>query len=237
MPFRALASGQMLEVSGGVQTLPGRQPREVTTIVMSRAGEIYPELSQAHVEAYKDGEARIRALVEYGVLEDDGEGNQVFVPRGIDGTTLPTVESSDDQVNDHIAKLEAQIAELKENAGDGDSQKVDELEGKVTDLVNSLETARAEASEYASKLGVAEAGLEPLQEKVSQLETDVANERKRAEEAEELVNGSLSYSDLSAAAVKAEAEAKGLTVTRADGKEGEPLKTDYVAALEAARTS
>lgn len=88
------------------------------------------------------------------------------------------------------------------------TKRVEEVSGENERLVTELEASKAEAERLVGELQQANDEL-----------ADV-----------------LTYNDLSPEALKVEAEKKGVEVKRGDGRSGDPVKADYVKALQEARS-
>lgn len=152
MAWRVLSDGPMIETSGGVTTLPGGGEREITQIVIARAGQVIDkDLSKSMKDRYEAGDDYVRSIVEYGEMElqtvegEDGKNEEklVFVPKGIsnaDGEEVPETDealvAANASLRDEKASLEAQLSEAKNHAG--------ELEAQVADLTNGGSTAVAQ---------------------------------------------------------------------------------------------
>lgn len=102
---------------------------------------------------------------------------------------------------------------------------VDEDTGEETEVVTAV--GKPESSESDDYAGNDEALLEHLRE----LEDELATAQSELAVANEAAANALTYDSLSAEALQAEVVKRGLTVSRADGKEGDPLKSDNVQAL------
>ena len=211
LAWRVIANGVSLDVVQG----EGRDPlrggmRLITSTVIAREGQVIKEdLHPNYVKRYEEGEEVARSQVERVEVQVDDDGNEVYVPYG--GSTASEPAEVDPDVLARAETAEAEVTDLR--------TRVTELEGQV-----------AEAQEAG---GTAQGQVEALQGEVQRLEGELKEAQEAAEAASE---GALSFGDLSKEALVAEAEAKKITVTRAEG-EGDPVKADYVRTLEEARSS
>lgn len=145
MAFRALISGPMLEISGGIQQIPGGPDRELTSIVIPRAGQIIEkDLSAPMMARYKAQDPYMMSIVEYGVMEDgdeaDGEPVRVFVPQGISGEDVSSAPSGND--SKEVAKLKKKLADSLAATQVAEAQ-VKDLTGKLATAESDLEQATA----------------------------------------------------------------------------------------------
>lgn len=121
-------------------------------------------------------------------------------------------------------------------AEDDDSHE-SELQAQLDEAKKRAESAEAAVANASSTSEAHDSLLEEnenLRKQVDEL-TQALDEATAADSGDE--GSSLSYSDLSTAALAAEAKARGIAVTRADGEAGKPLESDYVKALEEARAA
>lgn len=219
--WRVLAGGPMLEIES-TTVAEGMKP--VTQIVTAQEGMIISgtrTISASMRLRYEDGDPFMRALVEYGELEDTGEvdddGNviQAFVPKGVE--SIP--DEPDPDTVSRAEKAEGEATELR--------SKVTELEGQLSQAQAAHESDRGQFDAYAQN---AKEQSDAFEAKVAELESQLDEATKPDENA-------LTYESLSPQALKAEADAKGLTVARGDGQaDKDPLKADYVKALQEARS-
>jgi hypothetical protein len=139
----------MLETSGGIMKLSDGTEREITQIVMARAGDVIEkDLSKPLKDRYEADDPYMRALVEYGEMElQDVEGEdepqRVFVPKG------PSSIQDEEEVPQTDEALVAENQELR--------QKVSGLEQQVSDLSEAqaaLASERTELTEHVQSLQV-----------------------------------------------------------------------------------
>lgn len=187
-----------------------RDGTEKTTMVIARENDIVEkELSADLTRRYDEGDEYVRSILQRGTVVTDDDGNKALVPED-------TVEVDSDEVaTDAVERAEA-------------------AEGELTAAKSKISTLESELSTAQQNLAAAQSDLETARREATEQIEALTTEKDAAEE---VAAGALSYSDLSKEALEAEAAQKTVTVTRADGKDGEPLKSDYVTALEAARSS
>lgn len=181
---------------------------EIVTGVSELPGGGKRELS--HIEIAHEGQI-IKGDISQS-MKDRYEANDPFIRSIIE---YGEAEDVDGETQEHFeATGYSPQTEGSSSSSDGDdsSDRVAELEAQVAELQDVS----------AKNDDAAQAEIDDLKQKLNDAELEAA--------------GALSYDDLSPEALKAEAEKKSYEVTRADGKEGDPLKADYVRVLEEARS-
>lgn len=206
MAWRALTTGPMVEIVTG--HLDGR---EVTMVKTINAGELIDkDLSADMKTRYEAEDTYVRSIVEYGEIErgtdDDGNPTETFVPKG---TQVASEEApaTDEEAAERVRKAEEVAQQAADNAA----------------------KAKEEADRHAQRVQELEAQLQDATQAHEEVSRENEQFRATAESA-------LSYEDFDKDALAAQARAQGLVVERGDGKQGDPLKADYVQALEGART-
>jgi hypothetical protein len=210
MAWRVLRSGPMIEEVIGHQDLPSGGRREVTTTRTGVGGEVIEnDLSESLRTRYEAEDPYVRSIVEYGELEvgedDDGNPTRTFAARGLSSDTAEP-PATDEEAAERTRRAEQVAQEASENAA----------------------RAQEEAARHAQRVQELEAELADT----TSTHGEVIQER---DELRAQVENTLSYEDFDKDALAAQARAQGLVVERSDGKQGDPLKSDYVTALEGAR--
>lgn len=204
MAWRVLRDGAMVEISNGVIQVAGRD-LEQTTVVIARENQIIEqELSKSMVDRYDAGDDYIRSTVERVSVTYDDDGNQVVTPVG-EPDAEPAGDLTDEEAAARVTAAETAQAEAEGN----------------------LTAANERISALESELSTAESDLDTAKQEVERLSADLTA-------ANDQLGTAISYADLSKEALAVEAQQQNITVTRSDGKEGDPLKSDYVTALEGA---
>lgn len=188
----------------------GRDGREKTTMVIARENDILEkEIAQDMRDRYDAGDEYVRSILQRGTVVVDDDGNKALVPEEIADVDPESI--SDDAV-----------------------ERAEAAEGELTAARSQISQLEADLAAAQQKVATTQSELNTRSREALQ-ELEALTREKDA--AKEVAAGALAYGDLSKEALEAEATQKGVTVTRADGKDGEPLKSDYVTALEAARSA
>lgn len=178
--------------------------QESTTTRVANAGEIIKgDLSQSLRDRFEANDPYVRSIVEYGEIETGTDD---------DGNPTETFVVSGGPVEES----DPIVASDEET-----QQRIDDLQAELKTANENLQAAEQANADLQTQLNEANQAHE-------QTRGELAEAKQQAEEG----GGGLSYGDLSKEALEAEAKANDIEVTRADGKGGDPLKSDYVRVLE-----